>query len=203
VITHQIYLKDSSTLLSQRIKFSTMSFGGVDVLGTLTEKLKQMFNESQNHYESFIKIKELYKKEEMSEREFFDKIVNYVITISAANFLAIRVILELKSAMDKGTSIKDATGGIASPSTSPQAGFGIGGFVGTGGTVGLGSQYPIPTPQQQEPKFKPVSIQVERPIRQIREATTTTITKNCIVCGRKIPADAKFCRKCGNSQQQK
>jgi hypothetical protein len=83
-----------------------MSFG-VDVLGTLTEKLKQMINESQNHYESFIKVRELYKKEEMSEKEFFDKIVNYVITISAANFLAIRVILELKSAMDKGTSMKE------------------------------------------------------------------------------------------------
>ena len=133
-----------NALLSQRIKFLTMSFG-VDVLGTLAEKLKLIINEGQNHYESFIKVTELYKKEEMSEKEYFAKIVNYVITISAANFLAIRVILELKSAMDKGTSMKDSTGGMVS--TPPQAGFGIGGFVGTGGTVGVGPRYTTPVPQ--------------------------------------------------------
>jgi ribosomal protein L40E len=176
-----------------------MSFG-VDVLGTLTEKLKLIINEGQNHYESFIKVTELYKKEEMSEKEYFAKIVNYVITISAANFLAIRVILELKSAMDKGTSMKDSTGGMVS--TSPQASFGIGGFVGTGGTVGVGPRYTTPVPQQQEPTFKRVDIQVERPSRQIVR-TTTTKTKNCIICGNRIPRHAKFCRKCGNSQQQK
>lgn len=180
-----------------------MSFG-VDVLGTLTEKLKQMSNETQNHYESFIKVIELYKKEEMNEKEFFTKIVNYLITISATNFLAVRVILELKSAIDKGTSIKDATGGIASHSASTQAGFGIGGFVGTGGSVGLGPQYTTPIvqkqpPQQQEPRFKPVDIQVERSSRQQNEKTT----KNCIFCGIRIPEHAKFCRKCGNSQQRK
>ena len=47
--------------------------------------------------------------------------------------------------MDKGTSMKDSTGGMVS--TPPQAGFGIDGFVGTGGTVGVGPRYTTPVPQ--------------------------------------------------------
>jgi hypothetical protein len=139
----------------------------------------------------------------MDEKEFFTKISDYVVATSAMNFLAIRVILEIKSAMDKGTPMKNATGEMTSP-PAPQAGFGIGGFVGTGGTLGGGGkEYTMPAPpQQHEPTFKPVDIEVERPSKKSigKETTTTTITKNCIVCGLAIPKQAKFCSKCGNSQ---
>jgi hypothetical protein len=164
-----------------------MSFG-VDTLGGLTEKLKQLVSDTQNLYEGFIDANQLYKAGKMNANEFFAKIGDYLVAMSALNFLAVRVVLEVKGAMDKGTSIKSPTGG--STTSSPQAGFGIGGFVGTGGSVGppAGGEYLLPAPQT-EPTFKPVEIEVPR-----------RTTKNCIICGATIPSQAKFCSKCGHSQ---
>ena len=164
-----------------------MSFG-VDTLGGLSEKLKQLVNDTQNLYEGFIDANQLYKSGKINANEFFAKIGDYLVAMSALNFLAVRVIIEVKGAMDKGTSIKSPTGGSVTP--SPQAGFGIGGFVGAGGSVGpsAGGEYVLPSPQV-EPTFKPVDIEVPR-----------RSTKNCIICGATIPAQAKFCNKCGHSQ---
>jgi len=174
-----------------------MSFG-VDTLGGLAEKLKQLINDTQNLYEAFIDANQLYKQGKMGDKEFFTNIGDYLISTSALNFLAVRVILEIKNAMEKGTSIKSPTGGSSSSPSSPQAGFGIGGFVGTGGTVGpaaaSGNEYTLPSPQ--EPTFKPVDIELPKP----RASSTTTTTKNCIACNASIPAHAKFCSKCGRSQ---
>jgi hypothetical protein len=189
-----------------------MYSGAVDVLGSLTEKLKQQINDTQDMYESFIDATQLYKQGKMNEKQYFAKIGDYLVSTSALDFLAIRVILEMKSAIDKGTLMKNATGGKSSPSppsssspssSPPQAGFGIGGFVGTGGSVGGGGggEYIMPAPEQQEPTFKPVDIELERPSRKSSgKETTTTLTKNCIVCGSSIPKQAKFCSKCGNLQ---
>lgn len=174
-----------------------MSFG-VDTLGGLTEKLKRLIDDTQNLYESFIDANQLYKQGKMRDKEFFVKIGEYLVSTSALHFLAVRVILEIKNAMEKGTSIKSPTGGSASSPSAPQAGFGIGGFVGTGGTVGpaaaSGNDYTLPSPQ--EPTFKPVDIELPRP----RASSTTTTTKNCIACNASIPVHAKFCSKCGRSQ---
>ena len=171
-----------------------MSFG-VDTLGGLAEKLKQLINDTQNLYEAFIDANQLYKQGKVGDKEFFNNIGEYLISTSALNFLAVRVILEIKNAMDKGTSIKSPTGG---GSSAPQASFGIGGFVGTGGTVGPtaaggGNDYSLPLPQ--EPTFKPVDIELPKP-----RASSTTTTKNCVACNAPIPAHAKFCSKCGKSQ---
>jgi ribosomal protein L40E len=172
-----------------------MSFG-VDALGALTEKLRQLVNDTQEKYESFIDDSQLFKQGKINERDFFAKIGEYLIAFSALNFLAIRVILELRSAAEKGTSYSN---------TSTQAGFGIGGFVGTGGTVGMGpgsQEYVLPTPQQtdhQEPKLRPVNTEVKRPNESDAESTKDS-KKNCIVCGSTIPSRAKYCSRCGNSQ---
>ncbi len=182
----------------------SMSFG-VDALGALTEKLRQLVNDTQEKYESFIDDTQLFKQGKINERDFFTKIGEYMIASSAVNFLAIRVILELKSAAEKGTSIKNSTGGTAYSGTPQQSGFGIGGFVGTGGTVGSGpssQEYTLPTPQQtdsQEPRLKPVDIEVKRP-RMVDAKSKEHSTKNCIVCGSTIPSQAKFCSRCGKSQ---
>ncbi|AFU60124.1 hypothetical protein Ngar_c32080 [Candidatus Nitrososphaera gargensis Ga9.2] len=172
-----------------------MSFG-VDTLGGLAEKLKQLVNDTQNLYESFIDANQLYKQGKMGDKEFFSKIGEYLVAMSALNFLAVRVILEMKTAMEKGTSIKSPTGTSSYPSAAPQAGFGIGGFVGTGGSVGpaaaAGGEYTLPSPQ--EPAFKPVDIELPK------TKAGSSNTKNCIVCDALIPAQAKFCSKCGRSQ---
>ena len=161
-----------------------MSFG-VDTLGGLSEKLKQLSGDTQNMYESFLDATQLYKQGKMSEKEYFAKIGDYLVATSALSFLAIRVIFEIKGAMEKGTSIKNPTGGVAEPAPQ-QAGFGLGGFVNAGGTAGPG--YTLPSPQA-EPTFKPVDIELPK-----------KTTKSCIICGATIPAQAKFCSKCGRLQ---
>ena len=157
-----------------------MSFG-VDTLGGLAEKLKQLNNDTQGLYESFIDATQLYKQGRMGDKEFFAKIGEFLIASAAVNFLAVRVIFELKGAMEKGTSLKSPTGGSMSGSAagSPQAGFGLGGFVGAGGTAGPDRRDTVmPLPQSE----------------------SAPGTKNCIACGAAIPQRAKFCSKCGHSQ---
>jgi hypothetical protein len=182
-----------------------MSFGmPVDVLGTLSEKLKQMLKETQEHYSTFLNSSQLYKQRHMTENEFFDKITNYLVTVSALDFLAVRVVLELKSAMDKGTSVKDVSGGAAA-SSSHQTNLGISGFIGTGGTVGElgGAGHSISTSElsRQPPTFTPVDIELTRPLRESNEKLRHEAkNKNCIVCGAAIPIQARFCTRCGNSQ---
>jgi len=176
-----------------------MSFG-VDTLGGLTEKLKQLINDTQNMYESFIDANQLYKQGKMGDKEFFIRIGEYLVSTSALTFLAVRVIIEIKNAMEKGTSIKSPTGASSTPSTAPSAGFGIGGFVGAGGSVGppsaaggggaSGSEYTFPS---QEPTFKPVDIELPR-------SRAGSTTKQCTACNASIPAHAKFCSKCGRPQ---
>jgi zinc ribbon protein len=178
-----------------------MSFGmPVDVLGTLSEKLKGMLNEAQDHYSSFVNWNQLYKDGNMSEKEYFTKITNYLVTISALNFLAIRVIVELKSAMDKGTSIKGISGGMAPP--SHQSGFGIKAFVGSGGTLGniQEAKDTISSSSEQLPTFKPVDIHLPRPRNDDEILPGVSKNKDCIHCGVTIPNEAKFCTKCGKSQ---
>ena len=181
-----------------------MSFG-VDALGALTEKLRQLVNDTQEKYESFIDDTQLFKQGKINEKEFFAKIGEYLVAFSALNFLAIRVILELRSAAEKGTSMKSSTGGTAYAGTPPQAGFGIGGFVGTGGSVGStpsAQEYTLPSPQQndeQEPKLRPVTMEVKKPNGPDAGAKKYS-TKNCLICGSTIPSQAKYCSKCGHAQ---
>ena len=189
------------TFIKSADEFLIMS-SGVDTLGALTEKLKQLINDTQDRYESFIDSTQLYKQGKVNEKEYFSKIGEYLVATSAMNFLAIRVILEIKSTMEKGSSLKNPTGGLASSSSTPQADFGISGFVGrTESNEVRGSTMPSPQPAEQEgePTFKPVDIVIERPSKTSVDETTLT-TKNCIVCGHIIPKQAKFCSKCGNSQ---
>lgn len=160
-----------------------MSFG-VDTLGGLTEKLKQLVNDTQGMYESFIDSTQLYKQGKMPEREFFGKIGEFLVASSAMNFLAVRVIMELRTAMEKGTSLKSPTGGPTYSAPS-QAGFGIGGFVSAGGQAGVKDILPSPEPSSR-PAAEPASLQGG--------------TKGCIICGATIPQKAKFCSKCGKAQ---
>lgn len=191
------------------------SFGGVDTLGGLTEKLKQLITDTQNQYETLLDSTQRYKQGKMNDKEYFSSIGKYLIASSAMTFLAIKVILEVKSAIDKGSSTKNLTGSIADANSniSSPGGFGIGGFVSGGGSVGgiENSRIQGNDSQQQsssliEPSLKPVDIQIEKPSQDITNSSyldslkDNKMFKNCIVCGVSIPTKAKFCSKCGNSQ---
>ena len=196
-----------------------MSSFGVDTLGGLTEKLKQLIIDTQTAYETLIDSTQRYKQGKMNEKEYFSSIGKYLIASSAMNFLAIKVILEIKSAIDKGKLLKNPTGGIADPNsnTSSSVGFGIGGFVGGGGggggavgglensrVQGSGSQQQYSS-SSIEPTLKPVDLEIEKPSQAITTSEVDSLKdnktfKNCIVCGVLIPTKAKFCSKCGNSQ---
>ena len=64
-----------------------MSLGfGVDTLGGLSEKLKQLVNETQDHYELLVDANQLYKKGKVNEKEFFSKIAEYMIRFFCPKF---------------------------------------------------------------------------------------------------------------------
>jgi hypothetical protein len=95
-----------------------------------------------------------------------------------------RVILELRSALEKGTTIKDVTGGATSTSSTPQMdGFGIGSFISSGGIVGK---------EQTMPTLRNEGVSL---------SSTSTPSKTCKECGTVLPIKARFCSKCGKAQE--
>ena len=162
---------------------------GVDVLGTLSEKLKQLREETKVKGDSFVALTQLYKEKKVNEKDFFSNILSYVTTSSALNFLTVRVILELKSALEKGTTVKDVTGATTSPSDLQAGGsFGIESFMSTANTMAQ------PRP--------PVSVaQNEGELNLGDNKALPKPFKACTTCGVSIPSEAKFCSDCGRSQE--
>lgn len=139
-----------------------MSFG-VDTLGLLIEKLKQLVNDTQDNYESFFDSTQLFKQGKMESNEYFSRMGEFLVSSSALNFLACRVILELKTALDKAGSAKGkGERSNTSPSTFPSSypsgsgnsgnidsgtgGFGVDGFISDGGHAGSSPTSPSPSP---------------------------------------------------------
>jgi len=147
-----------------------MSFG-VDTLGLLIEKLKQLVNDTQDNYESFFDSTQLFKQGKMESNEYFSRMGEFLVSSSALNFLACRVILELKTALDKtgSTKGKGERSSTSPPSTSPSTfpssypsgsgnggsgsysgggggGFGVDGFISAGGHAGSSSPSSLPPP---------------------------------------------------------
>ncbi|MGI0040894.1 MAG: zinc ribbon domain-containing protein, partial [Nitrosopumilaceae archaeon] len=56
-----------------------MSFGEVDTLNLLFDKLQSLLDNSQGYYESFLDANTLYKQGKLSEKEFFEKLGDYVV----------------------------------------------------------------------------------------------------------------------------
>jgi len=171
-----------------------MSFGDVDTLRLLFDKLQNLLNDSQGYYESFLDGNNLYKQGKMSDKEFFEKLGDYVVAYSALEFLAIKVIFELKKSFDKFAS------GSALGTTQVTGSVQMGGFgpnpppthISAATMPGLGRPPSIvsaatafsnpgtlPTP---DPNLMPKS---------------TTSGSRCSFCGTQIKSTAKFCTKCG------
>lgn len=206
-----------------------MSFG-VDTLGGLIEKMKTLVNDTQNNYETFFDSTQLFKQGKMDNNEYFSKMGEFLVSSTALNFLSCRVILELKSAIDKNLASKSK--GDRNSSTMPSnaganmgpagsaggGGFGVEGFISTGGNIGPSTSSTFPSPPsndgydlpmpQEAPTFRPVDIIITKQNPSSTSTPTTSSTsgsniglkKNCIVCGALIPKQAKYCNKCGNSQ---
>ena len=176
-----------------------MSLGEVDTLNLLTEKLDNLFTDSQNYYETFLDTNNLYKAGKLSDKEFFQKLGDYVVAYSALEFLSIKVILEIKKAIDK-ISGGIAPGGTQSPGLMP--GMGSPGMM-----AGAGMQPPARVGTSDNPVGAPPSIISTQ--QSFSEPGTlpspdpalmprTSGGPACASCGNALRPNAKFCTKCGN-----
>ena len=174
-----------------------MSLGEIDTLNLLTDKLNNLFDDSQSYYETFLDTNKLYKAGKISDKDFFQKLGDYVVAYSALEFLSIKVIFEMKKAIDKIAG-GAAPGGTHSPGLMP--GMGSPGMAG-----GMGMQQARSgTPDN--PVGAPPSVVSSQgfgdagtlPSPDIALLPRSTGGPSCASCGNTLRADAKFCTKCGN-----
>ena len=169
-----------------------MSFGDVDTLNLLFDKLQNLLNESQGYYESFLDANNIYKQGQMSDKEFFQKLGDYVVAYSALEFLAVKVIFELKKSLDK------IAGGSAQGTTQVHGSVTMGGF---------GSPPPthISTATMPGPGRPPSIVSAASafsnpgtlPTPDPSLMPTSASGQSCSTCGAQIKSTAKFCTKCG------
>lgn len=184
-----------------------MSLGEVDTLNLLTEKLENLFNESQGYYEGFLDANNLYKAGKLSDKEFFAKLGDYTVAYSALEFLAIKVILEIKKSLDK-----TAAGGMppqgAAPPPGLMPGMGVAGGMAAGGmqaprmgtaaspvgappgivSAGQGFAQPGTLPSPDPALMAPPAAAAPAP---------PAAGNACASCGAALRVGAKFCTRCG------
>jgi hypothetical protein len=171
-----------------------MSFGDIDTLNLLFDKLQNLLNDTQGYYESFLDANTMYKQGKLSDKEFFEKLGDYVVSYSSLEFLSVKVIFELKKSLDK------IAGGRTSGSTmvSPMPpGMGPPPSQMTASTLpGLG----------QPPSIVSASAAFSTPGELPRPDPALMPKQNssepvCNSCGSALKSNAKFCSKCGNKIQ--
>ena len=173
-----------------------MSFGEVDTLNMLYEKLESLFDESQGYYETFLDTNNMYKKGQLSDKEFFQKLGDYVVAYSALEFLAIKVIFEIKKAMGSGT------GSTQSPGLMPGMGNpgGMAGGMGMPPRAGT-AENPVGGPpgivSAQEAFGDVGTLPSPDPSMMPRRTVTQPNGNGCSSCGAGLRPNAKFCTKCG------
>ena len=174
--------------------------GSVDTLNMLFDKLDALFAESQSYYETFLDTNNLYKQGKISDKEFFAKLGDYVVAYSALEFLAIKVLFEVRKSIGSGGGQTQSPGlmpGMGQPGM--MSGMGQPGMVppraGTpenpvGGPPGIvsaadafGDPGTLPSP---DPNLMP------------KRQVTAPTGGRCSACGAELRPNAKFCTKCGN-----
>jgi len=176
-----------------------MSFGEVDTLNMLYEKLESLFDESQGYYETFLDTNNMYKKGQLSDKEFFQKLGDYVVAYSALEFLAIKVIFEMKKTMGSGS------GSTQSPGLMPGMGN-PGGMAGTSGMPPragtadnpVGGAGPPGIVSAQETFGDLGTLPSPDPSMMPRRTVTQPSGNGCSSCGAELRPNAKFCTKCGS-----
>ncbi|NDB32793.1 MAG: zinc-ribbon domain-containing protein [Nitrososphaeria archaeon] len=176
-----------------------MSLGEVDTLNLLAEKLDNLFKDSQGYYESFLDANTMYKQGKLSDKEFFEKLGDYTVAYSALEFLAVKVIFELKKAIDRAGA--GGLGGTQSPGLMPgmgSPGMGMGGM-GMPGRVPVMPQTPGRPPSivsAQQGFSNPGTLPSPDPMLMPRSSMQDG--SGCRSCGAELRPGAKFCTKCGN-----
>ena len=165
-----------------------MSFGEVDTLNMLFEKLESLFDETQGYYETFLDMNNMYKQGKLGDKEFFQRLGDYVVAYSALEFLSIKVIFEIRKSLKTGSANTQSPGlmpGMGQPGMMPpRAGTASNPVGGPPGIVStqeaFGDPGTLPSP---DPNLMP---------RQ------TVSTNGCPSCGSPLKPNSKFCTKCGN-----
>ena len=181
-----------------------MSFGEVDTLSMLSDKLQSLLDESQGYYESFLEINNMYKKGQVSDKEFFQKLGDYTVAYSALEFLAVKVIFELKKSIGSGS------GNTQSPGLMPgmgQPGMMAGGMgqpprAGTAqNPVGGAGDGPPGIVSAQEAFGDVGTLPSPDPSLMPRQTAPQQTGNGCSSCGAALRPNAKFCTKCGSKSQ--
>lgn len=163
-----------------------MSLGEVDTLNLLAEKLDNLFKDSQGYYESFLDANTMYKQGKLSDKEFFEKLGDYVVAYSALEFLAVKVIFEIKKVIDKM--------GAGNLGTTPSPGL-------MPGVGGVGTSVRVPVMPAQTPGVPPSIISAKDAFAvpgTLPSPDPSLLRANlCKSCGAQLRAGAKFCSKCG------
>ncbi len=165
-----------------------MSFGEVDTLNMLFDKLETLFDESQGYYETFLDTNNMYKQGKIGDKEFFQRLGDYVVAYSALEFLAIKVMFEIRKSLKTGSGNTQSPGlmsGMGQPGmVPPRAGTAANPVGGPPGIVsaqeGFSDPGTLPSP---DPSLMP---------RQ------TVSNNGCSSCGSPLRPNTKFCTKCGN-----
>ena len=165
-----------------------MSFGEVDTLNMLFDKLETLFDESQGYYESFLDTNNMYKQGKIGDKEFFQRLGDYVVAYSALEFLAIKVMFEIRK------SLKTGSGNTQSPGLMP--GMGQPGMVPPrAGTAANPVGGPPGIVSAQEGFADPGTLPSPDPALVPRQ---TVSNNGCSSCGSPLRPNTKFCTKCGN-----
>ena len=189
--------------------------GGVDVLGNLASKMEQQLKDTEHVRASFDADIRMYKNKQISKKEFVHKVVTYTISLSALNFLVMHVILEMRTAIEKGTSMKDTTGGTImedSSTAGSQFSFGIEGFLGSPSHGGSGDGGVILTYGEKELSIIGTNnsckdaeangsfdrITYQKGQKNYKEyPMVKSVPKQCVGCGTILLRRTNFCSACG------
>lgn len=166
-----------------------MSFGDIDTLNLLFDKLQNLLNDTQGYYESFLDANTMYKQGKLSDKEFFEKLGDYVVSYSSLEFLSVKVIFELKKSLDKISSGRTSGSTMASPMPP-----GMGQQVTASTLPGPGQP---PSIISAAAAFStPGVLPPPDPALMPRQSSSTG--PSCNSCGTPVKSNAKFCSKCGN-----
>ncbi len=166
-----------------------MSFGDIDTLNLLFDKLQNLLNDTQGYYESFLDANTMYKQGKLTDKEFFEKLGDYVVSYSSLEFLSVKVIFELKKSLDKISKGRTSGSTMASPMTPD-----MGQQVTTSTLSGLGQP---PSIISAAAAFSTPGV-LPPPDPALMPKQSSLGGPACNSCGSSVKANAKFCPKCGN-----